>query len=77
MAELCKKCFLETWHTYFDDVCAIEEDIVLSENNEICEGCGAYVPYVHHLGKDISCAEYDTIMGRLVDELIKSGHKAE
>lgn len=73
MAELCKKCFIEAFHPYIEDISTIEEDIVMSEECEICEGCGDCVPYVHHLGKDISCKEYDEIMNRIADEFVKLG----
>lgn len=71
MAELCKKCFLECWHPL--DAAGIEKDIVLSEECEICEGCGDCVPYVHHIGNDISCEEYDELMNRVADEFAKIG----
>ena len=67
MAELCKKCFLETWYPYIDDISLVEEDIVMSEDNTICEGCGEYVPYVHHVGKGLTCAEYDEAMDRAIE----------
>lgn len=71
MAELCRECFLKTWHPYVEDISSFEEDIVMSEDNEVCEGCGRFLPYVHHLGKDISCEEYDELAKRIIDEFIK------
>lgn len=46
MAELCLKCFLET-------CCPDEYDranIVMSQDNEFCERCMGYGPYVDHIG---------------------------
>ena len=45
MAELCKKCFIETWHPNAYDI----EHIVMSEDNDFCEGCMDCVPYVDHI----------------------------
>lgn len=45
MAELCLKCFLETWRPNTYD-CA---HIVMSKDNEFCEGCMDCVPYVDHI----------------------------
>lgn len=73
MAELCKECFLETWFPYAEDIRSIEEDIVMGECEALCECCGKYAPYVHHLGKDISCKEYDELMNRIADEFDKFG----
>lgn len=66
MAELCRECFIKTWHPYIDDAAKLEleEDIVMSEDNQICEGCGKCIPCVHHIGKELSCAEYDEAMNR-------------
>lgn len=66
MAELCKECFLKTWHPYVEDISSFEEDIVMSEDNEVCEGCGRFLPYVHHIGKELTCDEYDEAMKKLV-----------
>lgn len=49
MAELCRKCFIETWYPNAYDI----EHIVMSEDNEFCEGCVDCVPYVDH----IDCSE--------------------
>lgn len=45
MAELCRKCFIETWHPNAYDI----EHIVMSEENEFCEGCLDCVPYVDYI----------------------------
>lgn len=42
MAELCRKCFIETWHPNAYD----RHHILMSEENEFCEGCMDCVPYV-------------------------------
>lgn len=40
-----------------------EEDIVMSEDSTVCEGCGKFLPYVHHVGKfkDFDDGVYDNI----------------
>ena len=48
MAELCRKCFIETWAPSKYDV----EHIVMSDDWDICEGCGNIGPYVDHIGSD-------------------------
>ena len=45
MAELCRKCFIETWRPNAYDI----EHIVMSEENDLCEGCVDCVPYVDHI----------------------------
>lgn len=45
MAELCRKCFIETWHPNAYDI----EHIVMSEDNDYCEGCMDCVPYVDYI----------------------------
>lgn len=42
MAELCKECFIKTWNPCAYDL----EHIVMSENNDFCEGCMDCVPDV-------------------------------
>lgn len=74
MAELCKKCFIETWHPYYDDISLLEEDIVMSEHSELCEGCGKVLPYVHHIGKELTCEEYDEAMNRIADIFCELGN---
>ena len=48
MAELCRKCFIETWHPNAYDL----EHIVMSEDNDFCEGCMDCVPYVDYIDDD-------------------------
>ena len=45
MAELCRKCFIETWHPNAYDI----EHIVMSDENDFCEGCMDCVPYVDYI----------------------------
>ena len=71
MAELCKKCFLEFWRPYMEEFGDLEDEIVMSDNYDICEGCGDFGPYVHHIGKDISREEYDKTIERIADDLIR------
>ena len=63
MAELCRECFIETWHPYMKNTGDTEEDIVMSEDSTVCEGCGKFLPYVHHVGKfkDFDDGVYDNI----------------
>ncbi len=74
MAELCRKCFIETWSQYYDDISLLEEDIVMSEDSELCEGCGEFLPYVHHLGRELTCEEYDEAMNRIADIFCELGN---
>lgn len=76
MAELCRECFFKVWHPYIDNATKskLEEDIVMSEDNEVCESCGNCVPYVHHIGKDITCAEYDESISRIADIFCELGN---
>lgn len=46
MAELCRKCFIEIWKPSQDDI----DNIVMSEDNDICECCMECGPYVDHIG---------------------------
>ena len=45
MAELCRKCFIETWRPNAYDI----EHIVMSKDNKFCEGCMDCVPYVDYI----------------------------
>ncbi len=45
MAELCLECFIDTWHPSAYD----RAHIVMSNDNEFCEGCMDCVPYVDHI----------------------------
>lgn len=42
MAELCKECFIATWHPDEYDI----ENIILSKYKDRCEGCGRLTRYV-------------------------------
>lgn len=48
MAELCKKCFIEFFHPSQYDI----DHIVMSKDNDFCEGCMNCGPYVDHIGTD-------------------------
>lgn len=76
MVELCRECFFKVWHPYMDAATKLEleKDIVMSEDCEICEGCGNCVPYVHHIGKEITCEEYDEAMSRIADIFAELGN---
>ena len=48
MAEFCRKCFIE-------NLCPSQyeiDHIVMNKDNDICEGCMNYGPYVDHIGTD-------------------------
>lgn len=72
MSELCKKCFLETWHTNAYD----REHIVMSEDNEFCEGCMDCVPYVDYIDSSDS-RPVSTVddFDRVVVPALRAGHK--
>lgn len=72
MAELCKKCFIKTWHPNAYD----KAHIVMSEDNEFCEGCMDCVPYVDHI--DPSDLLYTSTLAdfiRVVVPEMKRGHR--
>lgn len=45
MAELCRECFIDTWRPNAYDI----EHIVMSKDNDFCDGCLDCVPYVDHI----------------------------
>lgn len=45
MAELCRECFIKTWNPSAYDI----KHIVMSKDNDFCEGCMDCVPYVDHI----------------------------
>lgn len=45
MAELCRKCFIEIWRPSKYDI----DHIVMSENNDTCECCMGWGPYVDYI----------------------------
>ena len=48
MAEFCKQCFIEHIMNSREQALVEQEKItfVLSENNDLCEGCGEFLPVV-------------------------------
>ena len=52
MAEFCKKCFLEHVYTPQDN-----EEIVLTDYDDLCEGCGTVGPVVDHIEHHIKKEE--------------------
>lgn len=48
MAELCRKCFIDIWRPSQYDI----DHIVMSKDNDMCEGCMNWGPYVDHIGTD-------------------------
>jgi len=72
MAELCLKCFLETFRPNAYD----RAHIVMSDDNEFCEGCLDCVPYVDHIGMGDhhSTPTLEDFVRVVVPEM-KAGHK--
>ena len=72
MAEFCKKCFLEFMFPNAYD----RHHIVMSEDNEFCEGCMDCVPYVDYIDssdlRPVSTVE--DFVNVVVPEM-KAGHK--
>ena len=71
MAELCRKCFIETWHPNAYDI----EHLVMSEENDFCEGCMDCVPYVSRI--DLSNLRITSTVSdfvRVVNEEVLARH---
>lgn len=71
MAELCRKCFIETWFPNAYDI----EHIVMSDDNDFCEGCMDCIPYVDHIDcSDMRpvCTANDFV--RVVNQAADVGH---
>lgn len=45
MAELCRECFIKTWHPSQEDI----DNIVMSEDFDMCESCCNWCTYVDHI----------------------------
>lgn len=45
MAEFCRKCFIESFYPSKYEI----DHIVMSEECDLCEGCGRYVPVVVYI----------------------------
>lgn len=72
MAELCRKCFIETWLPNAYDI----EHIVMSEDNDFCEGCMDCVPYVDYIDpSDLRHVPTIDDFIRVVNNEMKAGHK--
>ena len=48
MAEFCRKCFIEHLHPSQYEI----DHIIMSKDNDICEGCMNWGLYVDHIGTD-------------------------
>ena len=48
MAELCRECFIEIWKSSQHEI----NNIVMSEDNDMCESCMNWGPYVDYIGTD-------------------------
>ena len=46
MAEFCRDCFIRTWRPTQDEI----DHIVMSDDNDFCEGCMDCGPYVLYIG---------------------------
>lgn len=72
MAELCLKCFIKTWHPNAYD----RTHIVMSSDNEFCEGCMDCVPYVDHIDpSDLRLTPTVEDFVQVVTSEVKDGHK--
>ena len=72
MAELCLKCFLETWNPNAYD----RAHIVMSNDNEFCEGCMDCAPYVDHIDQsDLRLTSMISDFVQVVAPEINAGHK--
>lgn len=72
MAELCLKCFLDTWSPNAYD----RAHIVMSNDNEFCEGCMNCGPYIDHIDQSnrrLTPTVSDFV--RVVAPEIKAGRK--
>jgi hypothetical protein len=48
VAEFCRKCFIEHLHPSKYDI----DHIVMSKNDDLCEGCMTWGPYVDYIETD-------------------------
>lgn len=81
MAELCRECFIRTWHPSQEDI----DNIVMSDDFDMCEGCCSWGPYVDHIapkpahayiyGKRINDAEENTISKERLAEIKRDLNK--
>ena len=53
MAEFCKECFKDVFHPSKDEY----DRIVLSVDNDFCEGCMNCTQYVDHFAKTVEAAK--------------------
>lgn len=53
MAEFCRKCFIDTFLPSYDEI----ERIVMSEDNDMCEGCMEWGQYVEYLAETKEIAD--------------------
>lgn len=53
MAEFCKTCFVSSLQPSQDEI----DHIVMSEEEELCEGCGKVLPVVDYVDLDVGVRE--------------------
>lgn len=53
MAEFCKACFISCLHPSRDEI----DHIVMSEDVDLCEGCGKVLPVVAYIDMDVGVRE--------------------
>lgn len=66
MAELCRKCFIEIWRPPQYDI----DHIVMSEDEDWCEGCDKYGKYVDHIYHEES-ADHEFEPGRVFTNMME------
>lgn len=72
MAELCLKCFIETWRPNAYD----RSHFAMSKDNEFCDGCMDCVPYVDHIDlSDLRPTPTIEDFCRVVTSERRAGHK--
>ena len=49
MAEFCRKCFIETFRPSKEE----EQKIIMSEESDLCEGCGEVKPFVLYVAEKV------------------------
>lgn len=49
MAEFCRKCFIETFRPTREE----EQNIIMSAESDLCEGCGEVKPFVLYVTEEV------------------------
>ena len=74
MAEFCRECFIKIWRPDAYDI----RNIVMSEDNDMCESCMNWGPYVSHIGSSMrSHIDFDDVLEKLFNEIIVEGRNEQ